>query len=49
LLVPIVIQTLTATHRIRHTVVAPVLVLVGGLVFRMVMVSAGQLTHWTAM
>jgi formate-dependent nitrite reductase membrane component NrfD len=49
LLVPIVIQTLAATHKIRHTVVAPVLVLVGGLVFRVVMVSAGQLTHWTAM
>jgi formate-dependent nitrite reductase membrane component NrfD len=48
LLVPIVIQSLAATHKIRHTAVAPLLVLVGGLVFRLVMVSAGQLTHWTA-
>jgi formate-dependent nitrite reductase membrane component NrfD len=48
LLVPIVIQSLAATHKIRHTAVAPMLVLVGGLVFRLVMVSAGQLTHWTA-
>jgi formate-dependent nitrite reductase membrane component NrfD len=49
LLVPMLIQTLAATHKIRHTAVAPLLVLAGGLVFRFVMVSAGQLTHWTVM
>ena len=46
LLVPIVIQSLAVTHKIRHTAVAPLLVLAGGLVFRFVMVNAGQLSHW---
>ena len=46
LLVPIVVQSLAVTHRIRHTPVAPLLVLAGGLVFRFVMVSAGQVSHW---
>ena len=49
LLVPIVVQSLAVTHRIRHTPVAPLLVLAGGLVFRFVMVSAGQVSHWPPM
>ena len=46
LLVQIVVQSLTVTDRNRHTAVAPLLVLAGGLVFRFVMVSAGQVSHW---
>lgn len=49
LLVPIVIQVLTAARRIPHTAVAPVLVLTGGLVFRFVIVNAGQLSQWAAL
>ena len=46
-LVPMVIQSLTVTHRIAHTAVAPLLVIAGGLIFRFIMVNAGQLSHWT--
>jgi len=44
--VPLFIQTLAVGHRVRHTSVAPVLVLAGGLLLRFVFVSAGQLSHW---
>jgi len=47
LLVPTVIQSLAAARKIRHTAVAPLLVLAGGLLFRFVIVMAGHLTHWT--
>ncbi|MBT8469427.1 MAG: polysulfide reductase NrfD [Myxococcales bacterium] len=46
-LVPMVIQSLAVARRIGHTHVAPLLVIAGGLVFRFVMVNAGQLSHWT--
>jgi len=46
ILLPLVIQTLAATHRIIHTPVAPILVMLGGLALRFVIVSAGQLSHW---
>ncbi len=43
---PLVIQTLVLTHRIVHTRVAPLLVLLGGLALRFVVVYAGQYSHW---
>lgn len=46
ILVPLLIQTLAVTHRIAHTKVAPVLVLLGGLALRFVLVYAGQASHW---
>jgi formate-dependent nitrite reductase membrane component NrfD len=46
ILLPLVIQTLAVTHRVRHTPIAPVLVLLGGLGLRFVIVYAGQLSHW---
>ncbi|HEX9187291.1 MAG TPA: NrfD/PsrC family molybdoenzyme membrane anchor subunit [Vicinamibacteria bacterium] len=46
ILLPLVIQSLAVTHRIIHTRVAPVLVMLGGLALRFVIVSAGQLSHW---
>ena len=46
ILVPLLIQTLAVTHRIAHTPVAPVLVLLGGLALRFVVVYAGQASHW---
>jgi formate-dependent nitrite reductase membrane component NrfD len=48
LVVPLVVQSLAIAHRIRHTPVAPLLVLAGGLLLRVVMVSAGQASHWPA-
>lgn len=46
IVVPLVIQTLSVTGRVRHNHVAPVMVLCGGLALRFVIVYAGQLSHW---
>jgi len=47
LVIPAVVQLLAVRHQIRHTPVAPILVLCGGLVLRFVIVYAGQLTGWS--
>ena len=44
--VPLFIQSLAVSHRIRHTPVAPLLVLSGGLLLRIVIVYAGQVSRW---
>ena len=44
--VPLFIQSLAVSHRIRHTPVAPLLVLAGGLLLRFVIVYAGQVSRW---
>ena len=46
ILLPLVIQSLAVTHRIVHTPIAPVLVMLGGLVLRFVIVYVGQYSHW---
>jgi protein NrfD len=46
ILLPLLLQTLMASHRIPHTVVAPLLVIGGGLALRFVIVYAGQYSHW---
>lgn len=46
IVVPLAVQSLAVTHRVPHTPLAPVLVLVGGLALRFVIVSAGQISHW---
>jgi protein NrfD len=46
ILLPLVIQSLAVTHRVIHTPIAPILVMMGGLALRFVIVSAGQLSHW---
>ena len=46
IVVPLFIQSLAVTHRIAHTPVAPLLVLLGGLALRFVIVYAGQYSHW---
>jgi formate-dependent nitrite reductase membrane component NrfD len=46
LVLPLAIQSLMASHRIAHTLVAPLLVIFGGLALRFVIVSAGQYSHW---
>jgi formate-dependent nitrite reductase membrane component NrfD len=43
---PLVVQTLAVGHRVRHTAVAPICVVGGGLLLRFVIVSAGQFSHW---
>lgn len=47
LIVPLFIQSLAVSHRIKHTIVAPIFVIVGGLILRFVIVNAGLLSHWT--
>jgi protein NrfD len=46
ILLPLVVQSLMAAHRIQHTLLAPVLVMLGGLALRFVIVAAGQYSHW---
>jgi formate-dependent nitrite reductase membrane component NrfD len=46
IIVPLVIQSLAAAHRIRHTLLGPLFVLGGGLALRFVIVFAGQYSHW---
>lgn len=48
LLVPLLIQSLAVTHRVTHTPVAPILVMLGGLALRFLFVQAGQASHWAA-
>ncbi len=43
--VPLALQGLELGHRIPHTVLPALLVLVGGFALRWVMVNAGQLSH----
>jgi formate-dependent nitrite reductase membrane component NrfD len=46
MLLPLVVQSLAVTHRVAHTPIPPVLVLLGGLALRFVIVYAGQSSHW---
>ncbi|MBE3133563.1 MAG: polysulfide reductase NrfD, partial [Acidobacteria bacterium] len=46
IVIPLLIQSLAASHRIVHTPLAPLLVLAGGLALRFVFVYAGQFSHW---
>lgn len=47
IIVPLLIQYLSVNHKIKHTPVAPLMVIAGGLILRFVIVYAGQLSHWT--
>lgn len=47
ILIPLAIQLLAVNHRIRHTAIAPIMVILGGLILRFVVVYGGQLSHWT--
>ena len=48
ILLPLGVQLLAVNHKIKHTPVAPILVILGGLILRFVIVFAGQASHWTA-
>jgi formate-dependent nitrite reductase membrane component NrfD len=46
--VPLSMQLLAVNHKVKHTPVAPILVIAGGLILRFVIVFAGQESHWTS-
>jgi formate-dependent nitrite reductase membrane component NrfD len=46
ILLPLPIQLLAVRHRVRHTPIAPLLVLAGGLALRFLIVEAGQASRW---
>jgi formate-dependent nitrite reductase membrane component NrfD len=45
--IPLLIQSLAAAGRVRHSPVPPILVIAGALALRFVIVNAGQASHWT--
>lgn len=46
--VPLSMQLLAVNHKVKHSPVAPVLVIAGGVILRFVIVFAGQYSHWTS-
>jgi len=46
IIIPLIIQLLAVNHKIKHTPIAPIMVIIGGLILRFVIVSAGQHSHW---
>ncbi len=46
MVIPLFIQLLAVNHKIKHTAIAPIMVIVGGLLLRFVFVAAGQYSHW---
>ena len=49
IVIPLIIQLLAVNHKIHHTPVAPLMVIVGGLILRFIIVAAGQYSHWFAL
>ncbi len=47
IVIPLIVQSLAVNHKVAHTPVAPILVVLGGLILRFVIVQAGQVSHWT--
>jgi formate-dependent nitrite reductase membrane component NrfD len=46
IVIPLVIQLLAVSHRIRHTPLGPLMVMAGGLALRFVVVAVGHVSHW---
>jgi formate-dependent nitrite reductase membrane component NrfD len=46
IVIPLFIQLMAVNHKIQHTPLAPIMVIVGGLILRFVIVQAGQFSHW---
>lgn len=46
IIVPLIIQLLAVNHKIKHTPVAPVMVIIGGLILRFIIVYAGQFSKY---
>jgi formate-dependent nitrite reductase membrane component NrfD len=49
IVIPLMIQLLAVNHKIHHTPIAPLLVIIGGLILRFIIVEAGQYSHWFAL
>ncbi len=49
IVIPLIIQLLAVNHKIHHTPIAPLMVIVGGLILRFIIVAAGQYSHWFAL
>jgi formate-dependent nitrite reductase membrane component NrfD len=49
IVLPLVIQSLAVSHKVAHTALAPIAVVIGSLILRFVVVAAGQESHWTRM
>ncbi|MGB2868687.1 MAG: NrfD/PsrC family molybdoenzyme membrane anchor subunit [Bacteroidota bacterium] len=47
ILIPLFVQLLAVNHKVKHMPIAPVMVILGGLILRFVIVYAGQASHWT--
>lgn len=47
IVIPLIIQLLAVNHKVKHTAVAPIMVIAGGIALRFVIVYAGQMSHWT--
>jgi protein NrfD len=47
IIIPLFIQSLAVSHRIRHVPAAPMLVIAGGFFLRLVIVFAGQASRWS--
>ena len=47
ILVPLFLQSLAITHKMAHSAIPPILVILGSLLLRFVVVSGGQASHWT--
>lgn len=46
IVIPLFIQLLAVNHKIQHTPLAPIMVIIGGLILRFVIVQAGQVSQW---
>jgi formate-dependent nitrite reductase membrane component NrfD len=46
IVIPLIIQLLAVNHKIKHTPIAPIMVIIGGLILRFVIVAAGQYSHY---
>ncbi len=46
IVIPLFLQLLAVNHKIHHTPIAPIMVIIGGLILRFVIVAAGQYSHW---
>lgn len=46
IIIPLIIQLYAVNNKIKHQPVAPIMVIIGGLILRFVIVNAGQASHW---
>ena len=46
IVIPLIIQLLAVNHKIKHSPIAPIMVIAGGLALRFIIVGAGQFSHW---